>query len=386
MLTELIVGAALQAAAPTTIATPTVAPTDYARAELWLCRPGRQDACAINLDASVVEANGRVRIERHRAGAAPAVDCFYVYPTVSTEPGANSDLVVGEDERRVVASQFARFGSVCRTFAPMYRQVTLSALRAAMTGQPMSAANGRLAYDDVRAAFRHYMANDNGGRPFVLIGHSQGSRMLQQIVRDEIDGRPLQARMLSAMLIGSNILVPEGRDVGGSFKHVPLCRSARQTGCVISYVSFRETAPPPANSRFGRTAEPGMRVACTNPAALDGRKEAILDAYLGATGAGLSSRAAGPWTRDGAAVSADFVKVPRLLSGRCVSDANGDYLAVTVNAEPADPRTNEIVGDVLVGGNVLHDWGLHLIDISVAQGDLVSLVRSQSAARPGRRR
>jgi hypothetical protein len=268
----------------------------------------------------------------------------------------------------------------------MYRQVTLSSLRAAMTGQPMSPASGRLAYDDVRAAFRHYLANDNGGRPFVLVGHSQGSRMLQQIVSDEIDGTPLQARMLSAMLIGSNILVPEGRDVGGSFKHVPLCRSARQTGCVISYVSFRETAPPPANSRFGRSAEPGMRVACTNPAALASRNSAPLDAYLGTAGAGLSSRAAGPWIRDGTAVSTPFVKVPGLLSGRCVSDANGDYLAVSVNAVPADPRTDEIVGDVLVGGRVLADWGLHLIDVSVAQGDLVALVRSQSAAHAGGRR
>ena len=385
MLTELMMVAAMQAAAPAT-ATPTAAPADYARAELWLCRPGRQDACAIDLDASVVEANGRIGVERHRAGASAAVDCFYVYPTVSTEPTANSDLVAGDDERRVVASQFARFGSVCRTFAPMYRQVTLSALRAAMTGQPMSAANGKLGYDDVRAAFRHYIANDNGGRPFVLIGHSQGARMLQQIVRDEIDGTPLQARMQSAMLIGSNILVPQGRDVGGSFKHVPLCRSASQTGCVIAYVSFRENAPPPANSRFGRTAEPGMRVACTNPAAPGSREPATLDAYLGAAGAGLSSRAAGPWTRDRATVSTDFVKVPQLLSGRCVSDASGDYLAVTVNGRAADPRTDEIVGDVMVGGNVLADWGLHLIDISVAQGDLIGLVRSQSTARAGGRR
>jgi hypothetical protein len=360
-------------------AQPAAAPADYNQQQNWLCRPGRDDFCATNLDATVIAPNGKTRIERFKPAQSPSVDCFYVYPTVSTDPGANSDLVAGEDERRVVASQFARFGSVCRTFAPLYRQVTLTALRAAMTGKPMEADRG-LGYRDVLAAFRHYVQNDNGGRPFVLIGHSQGSRVLQELVQSEIDGKPLQGRMLSAMLIGFNLEVPAGRDVGGAFKSVPLCRSAQQTGCAVSYVSFRQDVPPPEKSRFGRSDDPAKQIACTNPAALAGGETVPLDAYLGTEGAGFSAAAPPPWIRGGAKIETPFVKVPGLLSGRCVANRSGSYLEVTVNVDPADPRTDAIVGDVVAGGAVLKDWGLHLIDVSIAQGNLIDLVRSQAAA------
>lgn len=304
------------------------APADYNEQQNWLCRPGRNDVCATNLDAAAIAPNGKTRVERFKRARSPSVDCFYVYPTVSTDPGANSDLVAGEDERRVVASQFARFGSVCRTFAPLYRQVTLTALRSAMAGTPMEA-DRSLGYRDVLAAFRHYIKNDNRGRPFVLIGHSQGARMLQELVQSEIDGKPLQGRMLSAMLIGFNLQVPAGRDVGGAFKSVPLCRSPQQTGCVVSYVSFRHDVPPPENSRFGRSEDPGQQIACTNPAALAGGEKVPLDAYLGTGGAGFSAAAPPPWIRGGARIETPFVKVPGLLSGRCVANQAGSYLEVT---------------------------------------------------------
>ncbi len=106
-------------------------------------------------------------------------------------------------------------------FAPVYRQVTLTALRAGK----MAAADWGLAYADVKAAFANYLARDNGGRPFVLIGHSQGSLLLKRLVAEEIDGTPLSQRMLSAILPGTAVLVPRGKDVGGDFKALPLCRA-----------------------------------------------------------------------------------------------------------------------------------------------------------------
>lgn len=379
LLTSLLLAAAATAQ-------PAAAPADYNDPQNWLCRPGRDDFCATDLDATIIAPSGKTRIERFKRARSPSVDCFYVYPTVSTDPGANSDLVAGEDERRVVASQFARFGSVCNTFAPLYRQGTLTALRSAMAGRPMEV-DRALGYRDVLAAFRHYIRNDNRGRPFVLIGHSQGARMLQELMQSEIDGKPLQGRMLSAMLIGFNLQVPPGRDIGGAFKSVPLCRLSRQTGCVVSYVSFRQDVPPPENSRFGRSEDPGQRIACTNPAALAGGEKAPLDAYLATGGAGFSAVAPPPWIRGGAKIKTPFVKVPGLLSGRCVANRSGSYLEVTVNGTPADSRTDAIVGDVIAGGAVLKEWGLHLIDVSIAQGDLINLVRSQAeAAKRGLRR
>lgn len=354
------------------------APIDYKDGANWLCRPGRTDACSVPLDETSIDEKGKLSLVKYVPARSPAVDCFYVYPTVSNDLTPNSDMIANDEEKRVIALQFARFGSVCRTFAPLYRQVTLTALRKTILGQ-QSGADGPLAYADVRAAFQDYLARDNGGRPFVLIGHSQGSRLLNQLIKDEIDGKPVQGRMLSGMLIGYNTLVAKGADVGGDFKTVPLCRKASQTGCVISYVSFRADSPPPANSRFGKTGDAAMQVACTNPAALAGGA-AAMDAVLPAKGVGQASGPQAPWVKDGGSISTDFVKAPGLLRGECRSDDHGSYLAVSVETKPEDRRTSTISGDVVVGGSILKDWGLHLIDVNIAQGDLIRLVQTQAAS------
>ena len=105
------------------------------------------------------------------------------------------------------------FRNACRLFAPLYRQVTLSALHAAMRRQP-DGADRELPYADVRAAWRDYLAHDNHGRPFVLIGHSQGSALLKRLLAEEIDGKPVQRRLLSAILPGTAVLVPKGKECG----------------------------------------------------------------------------------------------------------------------------------------------------------------------------
>src|ERR1700693_1645224 len=76
--------------------------------------------------------------------------------------------------------------------------------------------------------------------------------------------------MVSAILLGTTLAVPRGKDVGGAFQHVPLCHTASQTGCVITYASFRSTVPPPENTLFGKVTDRNMGAACTNPAALGG--------------------------------------------------------------------------------------------------------------------
>jgi hypothetical protein len=213
-----------------------------------------------------------------------------------------------------------------------------------------------LAYNDVKAAWSDYLARDNRGRGVVLIGHSQGSGVLKRLVAEEIDGKPVQSRLVSALLIGTNIAVPAGRDVGGDFKSVPLCRSRTQTGCLVAYVTFRDTVPPPANSRFGRIATPGMQAACVNPAALAGGR-APLNAYLSNRMVVDSAAPPKPWTKDARTIGSPFVRVPGLLTGQCVNTPAGSYLSVTTNAVPSDPRADEITGDVVVGGQVQKDWG-----------------------------
>ncbi len=355
------------------------AKNDYGKADTWLCRPGRQDACAIDLTTTIVAANGKLTTEKFQADPKAPIDCFYVYPTVSLDATGNSDMVAGAEEKSVIRSQFARFGSKCRVYAPLYRQVTLTALRAGIAGKPMSV-DYALGYRDVLDAWKYYLENDNQGRGVVLIGHSQGSGVLTQLIRNEIDGKPIQERVISAMLLGTSLPVPKGKDVGGAFQHMPLCRSAKQTGCVIAYVTFRDNVPPPANSRFGKVRGENMEAACTNPAALGGGS-GELHAYLSAVGRGLGSSAEpAPWVKPAQPINTPFVSVPGLLTAECVSNEKGSYLAVKVHGNPADPRTDEIAGDVVTGGQVQADWGLHLIDVNIAMGNLVDIVGQQAKA------
>lgn len=362
------------------------AKNDYGKGDTWLCRPGREDACAVDLTTTIVAANGKLTEEKWKANPSAPIDCFYVYPTVSLDPTPNSDMNAGPEERSVIRAQFARFGSQCRVFAPLYRQITLTALRSGIAGKPMAGMDRALGYNDVVDAWKYYLEHDNQGRGVVLVGHSQGSGVLTQLIRNEIDGKPIQERLISAILMGTNLPVPKGKDVGGAFHHIPLCRSASQTGCAIAYASFRANVPPPANSRFGRVAGDGMVAACTNPAALGGGS-GELHAYLGAAGRGNGSSAEPkPWVTPAQPINTPFVSVPGLLTAECVSNEKGSYLAVTVHGNPEDPRTDEIVGDVVTNGQVQADWGLHLIDANLAMGNLVDIVGQQAKAYLGKQK
>jgi hypothetical protein len=364
----------------TAAATPAPAKNDYSNPSTWLCRPGGQDACTVDLSTTVIAGSGKLTREVFTPNPNPPIDCFYVYPTVSNDPTPNSDMDPGPEEKSVIRAQFARFGSVCRPYAPLYRQVTLTALRAAIGGRPMPV-DRMLAYNDVLDAWNYYLEHDNKGRGVVLIGHSQGSGVLTQLIKSEIDGKPIQSRIVSALLLGTSLPVPKGKDVGGAFKSMPLCHSATQTGCVITYASFRANVPPPANSRFGKVQGENMVSACTNPAALGGGS-GELHAYLGSKGSGLTSSEAAPrpWVNPPQEINTPFVSVPGLLTAECVSNDKGSYLAITVHGNPEDPRTNDIPGDVVVGGQVFADWGLHLIDVNLAIGNLIDIVGQESKA------
>lgn len=353
---------------------------NYSDLDNWLCRPDNLRACDVDLTTTVVHADGSLQRETFHHHPDPPVDCFYVYPTVSQDPTANSGMTPGAAEMNVIRSQFARMGSECRLFAPMYRQVTLTALRAGLGGgEPMSP-DREMPYNDVLNAWNHYLENHNNGRGVVLVGHSQGAGVLSRLIANEIEGTPIQDRIISAMIIGTNVQVPRGERVGGTFRQMPLCQSGDETGCVIAYVSFRSDVPPPAAALFGRGGE-NTQVACTHPGQL-ARGSRELHAYLSNQAAeGFSSEGPGAWTTTGEAVGTPFVSVPGLLDGACVTRDNLSYLEVTVNADPEDGRTNDISGDVMnPDGSINEGWGLHLIDMNLAMGDLVSLVARQGRA------
>jgi len=361
-------------------ATAAAQPNDYGDRKSWLCRPGQHDACDIDLTTTVIAADGTLSRESWSADPNAPIDCFYVYPTVSTDPTPNSDMIADDAERNVIRQQFARFASKCRPYAPMYRQITLAGLRSMMAGGGSPTLDHGPQYEDVRDAWNYYLEHDNRGRGFVLVGHSQGSFILSRLIKEEIDGKPVQARMVSAILLGTTLAVPYGKDAGGAFTHVPVCHSATQTGCVIVYASFRSTSPPPANTLFGKVAGANLTAACANPAALSGGS-GELHAYLSTDGNFIvGTTKPKPWVTPAQPIDTPFVSVAGLLTGQCMTNDNATYLEVTVHPDSSARRTDDIVGDLMIGKQVQANWGLHLIDVNLSMGNLLDLVGQQTKA------
>jgi hypothetical protein len=367
-------------------------PNNYSDSSTWLCRPGRtsaeKDACQIDLSTTVVAADGSLTREAFQPNPNAPIDCFYVYPTISTDQAPNSDMNVDPAEMNVIKQQAARFNAVCKVYAPMYRQITLMGLRkllATPNGDPVAFFGNGVQYDDVRDAWKSYLERDNKGRGVVLVGHSQGAYILENLIKNEIDSKPIQSRIVSALILGATLATPKGKDVGGLFKSMPLCHAANQTGCVINYSAFRATVPPSATTFFGKTADPATGGSCTNPAALAGGP-AELHAYLDTTGQTITNKPpVKPWA-EGKTIDTPWVSVPGLLTGKCVTNNDITYLEVTVNGNPSDPRVDEIVGDVAPAPSpVGAQWGLHLIDVNVTMGNLLDVVAQQAKAYASKR-
>jgi hypothetical protein len=351
-------------------------PADYADQANWLCLPGRADAC-VSPDTVELGPNGFGAPVVTPAAADPSADCFYIYPTVSRDPGFNSDLTPGIEERAAVQIQFARYRSVCRTFAPVYRSGTVSAVRSVLGGLNPAPIFER-AYGDVEAAWRYYLQHYNHGRPVVIIAHSQGSIYAIALLKREFEGRPLQDRLVSAIIPGYTVEVPQGRVTGGTFRSLPLCTSPGETGCVVSYVSFREGQDPPADAMFGHASQPDWTIACTNPAALGSSRRVPLDSYF-FTGSSESMPSRVVWSRTGPP-PARVVHTTGLATAACVNEGRTGYLSLGVNADPNDARTDDIPGEIFFWRYTFDGWGMHLADMSAPQGDLIRMVAAQSAA------
>jgi hypothetical protein len=343
---------------------------------VWLCRPGATpDPCTASRAATRVAADGTKTTERPAGSGTRKIDCFYVYPTVSLQPGVNATLAIEPNEIGVARSQASRYSQVCNVWAPMYRQLTLNALGGKVTPQAVATA-----YGDVRDAWRDYLAHHNHGHGVVLIGHSQGAGMLVQLIQKEIDTKPaVRKRLVAAYLMGGNVTVPKGRDVGGDFQHVAACRKRTQTGCVVAFSTFDEM--PPANALFGRASTSFSRVRpqspadteilCVNPAAPAGGA-APLRAYFPAhTNLGVLTSSFTPGSLP--SVPTPWIAFPGLYRGECRNADGAQWLQVDEVRAATDTRPALV-------NSLGPSWGLHLVDANVAVGDEVALVATQARA------
>jgi hypothetical protein len=359
-----LVAAGCGGAAKPRATAPTTDPT------VWLCKPGAAfDPCRTDMTATIVSGNGSRRVQTAQPATKSRFDCFYVYPTVSYQKTPNANLKIQPPETAAAVEQASRFSQACRVWAPMYRQETLAGLLDVTSYVTTT----DIAFKSLLAGWQNYLRYENHGRPFVLIGHSQGAAMLIRLIRSQIDNNPvLRKRLVSAIILGGNVQVPAGKDVGGSFQHVPACQAANQTGCVIAYSSF--PTQPPTLSLFGRAgtgvsllagqvaAAAGTQVVCVNPAALAGGT-ADLRPYF------TTSVLPPP----GKPVTTRWVAYPGLYRASCKSSDGLTWLQVTDIAGPSDTRPRVTEKD---GAN----WGFHVADVNLALGNLVTDVQAQEAA------
>jgi len=349
--------------APTSVAG---APSDT----VWLCRPGQPvDPCTQSPATTVVAASGAVSSPPLTAVRPSSYDCFYVYPTVSHQAATNSDLQVEDQESAVARNQASLFSSVCNLWAPMYRQLTLAGLVGGLAGDQ---GGEQVALRSLLRGWHDYLAHHNGGRPIVLIGHSQGAALLIRLLHDEFDADPaLRHRLVSAIVVGGNVEVAPGRRVGGSFTNLPLCSSPGQVGCVIAYSAFG--SPPAADAIFGRpgrgvsvlsgqTDPAGREVACTNPAELAGGTAPLVPYFPAAGLVAPAVAESNPW-----------VSFPDLYSATCRRVGGATWLQVSALRRGGDARP-------VVGASLGPRWGYHGDDINLALGNLVADVARQEAA------
>ena len=349
----------------------------------WLCGPGvAHDPCRPSLSTTSYRGwdtrAGRSTPKRARD---QGVACFYVYPTVSNQQSRLATKRIDPELRSIALYQAARYSRLCRIYAPVYRQATVPALQAGTTTRR----DYLTAYGDVERAFDAFLRRIGGHRGFVLLGHSQGSYHLERLVRRRIDNhRALRRRMVSAVLLGGNVTVRKHSDRGGVFRRVPTCRRATQLSCVLAFSTFNAT--PPDGALFGRGASrlagflglpdgSKLETACTNPAALGSSRRAPLTSVaptqpfapgtLIAAGVSLLGL---QWP----AASTTFVQSDGAFTGRC-SRAGGAHV-LRIASTPGTPVPK---------ASPTPEWGLHLVDVNIAQADLVDVVRRQIRASSG---
>lgn len=343
---------------------PAVAQPDYSRPEAWLCLPGTENPCDAKdlafIDVTATGVSAPVPVVRPDQ---PPIDCFYVYPTVSRQPGGNADATLTDEERYVAEQQIARYGQVCRLFAPLYRQVTLAGIAGIAGG------DGELAYADVASAWAHYVSFHNEGRGVLLVGHSQGARHLARLLATQISETPEEGKIVGAHLLGANITLAAGTITDGGFGSVPLCTPERLHGCVVAYVTYAADRPPGPTARFG-IAPRGEEVACVHPGALLGETtiSGIFPTRPRAAGSAQLSAVLAEVGED-----APSYRLNGLVRAECRADGQANVLLVSTDVPRIAAGFRQI--DAALPG-----WGLHLVDLNIAQDTLVRLAAMQAEA------
>ena len=226
---------------------------DYSRPSSWAAHPDLPDAAdSVPIGAGFVDRQAEAR-----------ADVFFIYPTIYTDKPTDSydwNADIGNAGLRqqiqtsTILNQASIFNGCCRVYSPYYRQAHYAVFLTPNAQDKEQAL--RLAYEDVRTAFRYYLDHHNDGRPIVIASHSQGSLHAELLLREFFDGQPLQSRLVAAYIPGRAVK-PD------AFRNIAPSRSPDQTGVFASWCTFLEGYYPESYESYYKGA------VATNPLTWD---------------------------------------------------------------------------------------------------------------------
>jgi hypothetical protein len=167
------------------------------------------------------------------------VDVFFLHPTVYNG-GKHWNSPILDHAATVTLNQVmlpnyaAPFDAVGDVYAPRYREASLYT-KSTLWDDAIEARE--FAYGDVKAAFEYYLAHDNHGRPFIVVGAEQGGELGARLLREVIAPDPaLRSRLVAAYLIDTVVPASEY----GAAAPVPACAKRQQTGCLLAWGAVQE--------------------------------------------------------------------------------------------------------------------------------------------------
>lgn len=168
-------------------------------------------------------------------GKEKAVDCFLICPTVTLGGAGNYNLTLdnrqsGELRAFVGALNMERgiYDESCTMYAPYYRQISLATYKLPASEQEQYL---QLAYEDVRAAFKAYLAQSK--KPLVLAGFSQGADMCIRLLKEFGADAAVAKRLVACYAIGWRITEKEL----AAYPHLKMAQGAADIGVIVSFNS-----------------------------------------------------------------------------------------------------------------------------------------------------
>lgn len=212
-------------------------PIDYSLDRTWAALPSLRDSADCVPEATAFPAI---------ATESAAVDVFWLYPTIyyntdnwiAPMPNDSLDRAIDASPIKYQANIFNAAGAI---YAPRYRQMSFNGFFDEDSASWMAALD--FAYADVKSAFEYYLKHHNHGRPIILASHSQGTVHAIRLLHEYFDGKPLQAQLVAAYAVGFPFDAAQ-------VSHIPICETPTQTGCIVSWSTYRHRHIPDNYSSF----------------------------------------------------------------------------------------------------------------------------------------